>query len=85
MPWRQADRDIVARVLAAIANLEGIWENEMRVPLPHRPLLVERAGERWKLDARGYPRPSDALMKELERLEADEIKKKRAEWTPLSF
>lgn len=65
----------VARVLMAICTLEGIWQNEMRIPLPGRILLIERqvdAAHRWRLNERGYPAPSRKLMREIEQLARQE-------------
>lgn len=61
------DHDI-GRVLMAIANLEGIWDREMRIPEPSRILLVKQEVGKWKLDERGYPIPSKELVQECERL-----------------
>ena len=61
------DHDL-SRVLMAICNLEGIWNRQMRVPEPSRILLVEQEGGNWKLDARGYPVPTQQLVDECERL-----------------
>ena len=65
----------VSRVLMAISTLEGIWDREMRIPDPSRILLVEHRGSHWKLDARGYPVPSKALIDEIQRFEDQERRK----------
>ena len=59
----------VALVLMAIANLEGIWDRLMRIPEPSRVLLIEQEHNHWKVDKRGYPLPSKALLNEIRRLE----------------
>jgi hypothetical protein len=52
----------------ALAHVMGMWDREMLIPMPNRPLLVEHVDGRWKLDARGYPVPSEALVMEYEYL-----------------
>ncbi|MFL6354793.1 MAG: hypothetical protein ACJ74Z_23485 [Bryobacteraceae bacterium] len=62
-------KEDVSRVLMAIAVMEGIWDREMRIPDRSRILLVEQHEHHWKLDERGYPIPSQALLDEIQRLE----------------
>jgi hypothetical protein len=56
-------------VLMAIATILGIWDREMRIPEPNRLMLVEVENHHWKLDARGYPMPSNELIAEVRRLQ----------------
>jgi hypothetical protein len=74
-----SDEDLkyISRVLMAFCTILGIWQNEMRVPLPGRMLVVEREGHRWKLDERGYPVPSQDLLEEIERLRKQEDQPQR--------
>jgi hypothetical protein len=65
------DHDL-SRVLMAISNLEGIWDGSMLIPSPSRPLLVEQIEGHWKLDARGYPVPTQRLIEECEMLRQQE-------------
>jgi hypothetical protein len=58
--------DDLSRMLMAMSHVLGIWDGEMRVSKPSRDVLVESADEHWKLDERGYPVPSEALIREWE-------------------
>lgn len=58
----------VSRVLMAIAHLQGMWDGEMRIPSPLRPLLVQYVEGHWALNTRGYPVPSRELLAEIEGL-----------------
>jgi hypothetical protein len=60
--------DDLSRVLMAVAHVMGAWDREMLIPTPGRPLLVEHEDGHWKLDERGYPIPSEALVSEYEYL-----------------
>ena len=61
------DHDL-GRMLMALSHVMGMWDREMLIPMPNRPLLVEHEDGHWKLDERGYPVPSEALKMEYEYL-----------------
>ena len=75
--FNKVDHDL-SRVLMAICNLQGIWDREMRIPEPSRTLLVKQEVGKWKLDARGYPVPSNELIEECERLRDQEEQREKA-------
>jgi hypothetical protein len=51
----------------------------MLIPSPTRPLLIRHGAEgNWELDARGYPLPSEALLRELDYLYTLEQSRKGA-------
>ena len=67
----------LSRVLMAMANILGMWQGEMRIPEPHRELLIKRAdGNQWELDSRGYPIPSDVFAAECDLLLRRELDKR---------
>lgn len=55
-------------MLMAVAHVMGAWDREMMIPYPTRATLVEYHNGHWKLDAHGYPVPSEALRMEYEYL-----------------
>jgi hypothetical protein len=48
----------------AISHVLGAWDGEMRISIPKCDVLVRHADGHWKLDERGYPVPSEALLRE---------------------
>jgi hypothetical protein len=58
--------DDLSRMLMAISHVLGAWNGEMRISAPNRDVLVKHANGHWKLDERGYPVPSEALIREWE-------------------